>query len=106
MRTAVIYVVEDEYLQALYVIDLLKKKFESQVDVRRISTEHEFRTKFEEIAVSEPFCIIMDVMLQWAKTAVAEHGEEVDSFLEAGLRCRDMLLNDSRTKRIPVIIYT
>jgi CheY-like chemotaxis protein len=106
-----ILLVEDDPLQAELVTEFLTSQsaFPSAV-IRRISTESQFRSNFEDIASNNPDVIIMDIMLRWADPApefelppedIAEEG-----FYRAGLRCERLLANDPRTSDIPIILYT
>lgn len=106
-----ILLVEDDPLQVELIDEFLKDDSAfPDADVKRISTESEFRSKFEDIATNNPDIIILDIMLRWADPApdfqlppdeIAEEG-----FYRAGLRCEKLLGQDSRTNEIPVILYT
>lgn len=101
-----LYVVEDDYHQAQWTADLLKEEFGEAVELERISTQHEFLTRFEEIALRQPACIILDVMLPWTDKEVSEEPSSVDSFMTAGIQCCRKLRGDSRTANTQVLIYT
>lgn len=105
-----IYIVDDDPLQSSWIYQNLQQVF-SRAKIVRISTEHEFRSRFEEIANSPADkLIIMDVMLRWTDPApnLPTPPEDVlrESFYRAGLRCCRLLANHKETENIPVILYT
>lgn len=104
-----ILVVEDDYLQVSYLEVLLRQAIEGAT-VESIGTEAEFRQGFEKVAEDPPACILMDVMLPWTipgiDAAPAPREVREGGFFRAGLRCQELLANDPRTRRIPVIFYT
>ena len=101
-----IYVVEDDYGQAQWTMEVLTEAFRDTIIIEHIATHHGFGGKFEEIAASQPACIILDVMLPWTDTAITEEPPSLDSFMTAGIHCCEQLRKDPRTARIPVLIYT
>ena len=106
MKKHRIYVVEDDYGQAQLTIVALEDSFGDSIDIVHIATHHKFREKFEEIAANLPLCIILDVMLPWSDTAIAEEPPSIESFLTAGFQCCEQIRNDPRTTKIPILIYT
>lgn len=106
-----ILIIEDDKLQFETIQNAIKKsRAFSTARIERIVTESEFRSRFEEIASNTPDAIILDIMLRWADPApdmplpppqIAEQG-----FYRAGVRCQRMLADDSRTKNIPIVVYT
>jgi CheY-like chemotaxis protein len=105
-----ILVVEDDSADADPIREQLQARFGARVDV--ISTEREFVDKFEEIATRPPDVIVMDVMLRWTRPSPDLTEESIparvreEGFYFAGLRCIDMLEQDSRTRKIPYVIYS
>jgi CheY-like chemotaxis protein len=112
-----ILVVENDFLQ----YDWLEKSLEQTLpdaELDHIKTEQAFQQRFEELARKPPDIIIMDVMLQWTEANEELEALEDESIpgnvqlaldegpYRAGLRCEEMLAHDSRTKAIPVILYT
>ena len=104
-----ILLIEDDLLQA----DLMEKAIRQRLraDTLRIATESEFLARFEEIPRRSPAAIIIDVMLRWADPAEQMPTKPADygvtgGYRRAGLRCRKKLLEDDRTRSIPVVIYT
>lgn len=102
-----ILVVEDDTLQADFVLNSLRRAFPAdQIDL--IRTESEFRYKFE--FVSESDVIVLDVMLPWCEPEpdMTAPPPEVlrEGHFRAGFRCQRLLAHDEKTKNIPVIIYT
>jgi CheY-like chemotaxis protein len=103
-----IYLVEDDYLQADSIITELTGGIPN-LEIRRITTEAEFRERFSEIEHDLPVAVIMDVMLPWTEPspeppAVPLEVQE-NGFYRAGVRCAKLLL-DSQTTKIPIILYT
>lgn len=106
-----VLVVEDDKLQYEFIKRALERSTAFQsIQVERIVTESEFRRKFEKIAERQPDVIIMDIMLRWTDPSpdmelppkeIADQG-----FFRAGVRCEQMLANDSRTNNIPIMIYS
>lgn len=104
-----ILLVEDDYLQSEWVCETLGQAF-PQGELTQIYTESQFRTQFEEIASNGFDVIIMDVMLRWADPSpdMPELPPDISpgDFYHAGIRCRQLLIDDPRTRRIPVLLYT
>ena len=101
-----ILIVEDDYLQADWVYAKLEQAFpDAKFD--RVSTESEFRSRFDEIANMGPGVVVMDVMLRWADPSPElVLPPKYEGFYRAGLRCERMLAGDERTSHVPVILYT
>lgn len=104
-----ILLVEDDHLQVEFLRRELQNSF-SEALIRVVSTESEFRSRFEEISQSPPDVIVLDVMVRWADPSsnIKERPEEVvrDGFYTAGLRCEELLARNPQTNNIPVILYT
>lgn len=106
-----ILIVEDDRLQFDFINDSLSRIMgSSELEIKRINNESDFRDRFDEIAARRPDIIIMDVMLRWADPSpnfpmpppeIVEQG-----FYRAGLRCVKMLVENEATREIPVIIYS
>ena len=98
--------IEDDHLQAAGIRSNLKEAFPS-AEFDTISTESEFRSRFDEIKKTHYDVAIVDVMLRWANPApqMPEQPEDVrkGGFFRAGLRCRERLEGETK---IPVVIYT
>jgi CheY-like chemotaxis protein len=105
-----ILIVEDDKLQFETICkSLAESRAYGKRAVKRIVTELEFRDTFEKIANDNPLFIVMDVMLKWTtKERLVLPPKEIEEkgFYRAGLRCEKMLAEDSRTKHIPIIIYS
>src|SRR6266850_8480467 len=104
-----ILIVEDDYLQAEWIYGSLEQALpDAQFD--RVSTESEFRSRFDEIANKGPDVVVMDVMLRWADPIPGLDLPPIDvqkeGFYRAGLRCERILARDDRTSQVPVILYT
>jgi PleD family two-component response regulator len=101
--------VEDDSMQADWIRSTLENEL-PETQVSRIGTEHEFISKFEEIANEPPRLILLDAMLRWTNPSpdMPERPEEVrqGGIAQAGLRCQKRLSQDLRTRDIPVIFYT
>ena len=76
--------------------------------ILRISTESEFRNRFEEIASNPPNVAVLDVMLRWSDLgpSVQERPDDVreEGHFRAGLRCQRMITSDPRTTGTRVVI--
>jgi CheY-like chemotaxis protein len=106
-----ITVVEDDHLQAEWIESRLKTAFRKLI-VKRINTESDFYLWLDEIenGNEKPDLFIIDVMLRWADPSptMSEPPPEVikNGVFRAGLRCKDQVLANSRTKDVPIILYT
>lgn len=104
-----ILIVEDDYLQAEWIYSNLAQEFpRAQFD--RISTESDFRSRFDEIANNSLDVIVLDVMLRWTdpipELVPPPDDVQQGGFYRAGLRCERLLACDDRTSHLPVILYT
>lgn len=106
MKKNRIYLIEDDYGQAQWTIDLLEESFGESIDIVHVATHHKFRESFNDIAVNQPACIILDVMLPWSDTAIAAEPPSLHSYMTAGIQCSEQIRSDPRTDRIPILIYT
>src|ERR1051325_11491658 len=103
-----IILVEDDYWQSDWISLHLKTNF--KVSPEQVFTEYDFHKQFESYMQKPPDAVIMDVMLPW--TEAAEDMEprppkvKEEGAYRAGLRCRELLAGNERTKNIPVIFYT
>jgi len=104
-----IVLVEDDYLQSDWMCQKLQQAI-PEVYLDCVSTESEFRLRFNEIADGEPDVVVLDVMLRWSDPGPQfippPDDVEKEGFYRAGLRCERMLADDERTTRTPVILYT
>src|SRR3984885_11823607 len=101
---------EDNTVQADWTQDLLMKKFPAW-EIQHVETESEFRSQLPDLQRAIPDLILMDVMLKWCHDSFDMKkcdipDDERKRFFRAGFRCLKMLLDDSRTANIPVIMYT
>jgi CheY-like chemotaxis protein len=103
-----ILVVEDDYLQSNLICEKLRNTFHA--NVKRLSTEMEFRQNLDELARNRPDVIIMDVMLRWTdpspEVKIPPREVRKEGFYRAGIRCTKLLAEREETKGIPVILYT
>jgi CheY-like chemotaxis protein len=104
-----ILLVEDDALFADSLKEELVKAFQG-VTVETIPTESRFRQSLPDIERSPPSVIVIDVMLRWddprPDMPAPPSDVEEEGFYTAGLRCQTLLASNSRTKQIPVILYT
>jgi CheY-like chemotaxis protein len=103
-----VLVIEDDYMQGEMISEQLRREF-PEVLVDLVSTEYEFRSRFEDIATECPRIAIIDILLPWTRPGVGTPpGPEVlkHGFFHAGLRCARMLTQDPRTRACPVIIHS
>jgi CheY-like chemotaxis protein len=108
-----IVIVEDDYSQALLIEEALRKDADlnsSDCEIRRMSTESQFRKHLQELAERNPDVIVMDVMLRWTDPSPAMKAPPDDILKEgcfrAGLRNARLLAQNESTKKIPIILYT
>lgn len=101
-----ILIVEDDEPQFNLVKSGLERiKGFSNAKIQRIATELDFQKKIDEIAQNKPDIIIMDVMLKWTYPS-RDMPPSPGDMDRAGIRCEKLLSGNSRTKNIPVILYT
>ena len=104
-----ILLVEDDYLQSELISEIISNNIKDVI-LKIISTEFEFRSRLEEIVLNPPNLIIMDIMLRWtdADPDMPEPPAQIEKegFYHAGFRCQRLLSEDTRTKNIPVLLYT
>jgi hypothetical protein len=99
-----IWVVEDNYLQADWILKSVGEKF-PDANIRKVSTESEFRRSMDDIAASVPALVVLDVILRWGPEPPPPDVANGDKY-GAGIRCLNMLQTDRRTETVPVILYT
>lgn len=101
-----ILLVEDDDLQVELLCEDLQKAFAQAPRV--IRTESEFISNFDEILKNPPDIIIIDLMLRWTLPSpdFLKPPKEAEDNHTAGFRCKKMLLDNERTRSIPVILYT
>ena len=105
-----IVVVEDDDMQISVIESQLKKAFPDQ-KIRKVTSEIDFRDQFEEIARESPDVFIIDVMLRWTRPREPKLPSPPEDIrrqgpTRAGFRCRDLVVNDNRTKDTPIILYS
>ena len=104
-------IVEDDKSQFSYIKNGIRQgRYFSESRIERIATELEFIEKLESLATEKPDVILLDIMLRWTDphpdmTLPPPHIAEA-SFFRAGVRCEQRLAADSRTRNIPVIVYS
>jgi len=106
-----ITVVEDDHLHAEWMESRLKAAFRGLV-INRFNNESDFYGWLSQLEKDgeTPNLFIIDVMLPWASPSpnISSPPPEVmeDEFFRAGLRCKDKVLANLRTKDVPIILYT
>jgi DNA-binding NarL/FixJ family response regulator len=104
-----VLLVEDDDFDAESVKQDLKNAFED-VSVERIVTGSDFHAQFDRIKENPPGLIIMDLLLRWADPENAETkrmpSEGASSNTPIGLRCIELMMSDTRTRLVPVILYS
>lgn len=104
-----IVLIEDDEIQAASIVRQIKKAFPEQ-SVRLLTTEHAFREAFDDLAADPPSIFVIDVMLRWTTPApkMPDRPEEVrrEGTNRAGFRCKTIIEADSRTRHVPVVLYT
>jgi CheY-like chemotaxis protein len=98
--------VEDDYLYVDWLRDAIESNVGGKVEV--ITTELEFRNRFEELATRAPDIVLMDIMLRWTDPSpeMVPPPKGLGTFHRAGLRCLQLLRADKRTSQVPVILYS
>lgn len=104
-----ILLVEDDILQADAIEDSLRRNFK-QVEVKRLSSESEFREKLSSVKTESLDLILLDVLLRWSEPTpeIEEPPLEVQQqgFYRGGIRCLNLLLASAETREVPVIVYS
>ena len=102
-------VVEDDHLQEGPVADHLATVF-PDATITRITTEEGFRADLPRMRGAVPDLVIIDVMLRWAfprpDLPAPPADVAADGYYRAGLRCARLMLDDSRLRGVPVVLYT
>ncbi|MFM9903640.1 MAG: hypothetical protein ACKVQJ_03605 [Pyrinomonadaceae bacterium] len=106
-----ILIIEDDKLQFELIREILSKFSELEpLDVVRIATEADFRSRLNEIAENNPDVIMLDIMLRWADpnpNMQMPPKDVVDNgFERAGIRCGKLLSNNPKSRNIPIIVYS
>jgi CheY-like chemotaxis protein len=73
-----------------------------------VRTESDFREHFEAIATDLPDVAVVDLMLRWdvlRREGPRPRPPDTDMYL-GGVRCALLLAGDTRTRDMPVILYT
>ena len=108
-KTVKILIVEDDPLQVDLVCPALVQAFQKS-EIKNITTEHEFRARLDEISNDPPDVVVMDVMLRWTDPApdmpVWPDEVALEGHYFAGIRCSRLLAENTKTRHIPVILYT
>lgn len=101
--------VEDDPLQAEWIRTTLLRNLPG-IDLRQIRTEHEFISRFAEVAADPPGVVLLDAMLRWTDPSPEMPLRPPDvregGVAKAWLRCQTRLNEDVRTRSVPVIIYS
>lgn len=103
-----IILIEDDFLQAEMMADLLRQELESTVEI--IRTEFDFCGQLEEIGQNPPNVFVIDVMLRWTDPGpvmTMQPRDVLDGGRErAGFRCQERLAAIDATREVPVILYS
>jgi DNA-binding NarL/FixJ family response regulator len=79
-------------------------------DLVWVRTESEFRQNVKKFAAKPPDIFLLDVMVKWADAAedMPKPPAEVvkDGYFRAGLRCHKLLLENTITRSVPVVLFT
>ncbi len=104
-----ILVVEDEYLQGDATCQALKKAFAS-AKIELLSTEHDFRTRLNDLAADPPRVVVMDIKLPWQELTPnrVKPPEQVrrEGDRRAGFRCHRMLTDRAVFARTYIIFFS
>lgn len=100
-----ILLLEDDHLQADWIVSQLKREFGAAV--RALRTELEFRDALTGLAANPPDVAVLDVIVRWTDPApdMVEPVEEArEGPKRAGVRCARLLLE--HCPKLPIILYT
>lgn len=104
-----IILLEDDHLHAEAVSAELQRNFPN-CQVEHISTELQFRNRFNSFTKNPPDLFIFDVMVRWTDPSpdmVPIPKEIMDKGpWRAGLRCQEMVAENEATKTTPVILFS
>lgn len=106
MPTQSVLLVEDDHFQRRSVETALR---DAGYEVTSVSTESEFRSRFEAIAANPPDVAVLDGMVRWtelSRNMIPSPPEVRDSPQRAGIRCAAQLARDSRTSSVRIIMYS
>jgi CheY-like chemotaxis protein len=83
---------------------------EGGLTVDLVSTERDFRDRFDTLAKANYDFVIIDVMVAWERARPDRRKPDPDvlegGIYRAGFRCVDMLRRDRRTQDIPIVVHT
>src|SRR6266545_683355 len=103
-----VLIVEDDYLQADWLGEILREQLEG-VEIEHIRSEQKFYDWLESSKRSPPDLIILDVMLRWTDPGSGISAPEevrTGGYYRAGLRCEKLLRQLEESRSTPVILYT
>ncbi|HYU30914.1 MAG TPA: hypothetical protein VEW48_02020 [Thermoanaerobaculia bacterium] len=103
-----VLIVEDDYLQADWLGEILREQLEG-VEIEHIRSEQKFYDWLESSKGSPPDLIILDVMLRWTDPGSGISAPEevrTGGYYRAGLRCEKLLRQLEESRSTPVILYT
>src|SRR5262245_64704189 len=101
-----VLLVEDDFLQAEWLRESLRRNF-SSVEVVVVKNESSFREQISDLLESPPDLVLMDVMLRWcdpnpgSQPTPAPEEVRQGGYYRAGFRCLKLLLENEETSRIP-----
>ena len=100
-----ILLLEDDHLQAAWIVSELEREFGAALSVVR--TELEFRDVLAEFAASPPDVAILDVIVRWTDPAPDMRqpiGDARQGPKRAGVRCARLLRE--QCPDVPIVLYT
>src|SRR3954454_11654868 len=106
---AYILVVEDDHLQEQALIEELIDAY-PEARVEAIDSESGFRRWLASSQRELPDIVVMDVMLRWSHPSpdppVQPDDVASEGYYRAGLRCAQLMSEDGRTSKVPILLYT
>ena len=73
-----------------------------------LETESDFHVEWPNIAANPPRAAVIDIMLKWdiLRREKRLRPAAASDMYRAGIRCADTVLDDPRTKHIPIILFS
>jgi hypothetical protein len=104
-----VLILEDNYREAERIAESIRGAFRS-VETIVINTEQKFRSDIEDILQHPLDLVVIDALLAWTAAGpdISPPPDDVitGTFRRGGSRCASRLASDTRSKDVPVIVYS